>query len=278
MKIEEIMTRDVLYAEVPGGTTEALDLIIKKNVSGLPVVKKGTKELIGVVTKDDFARRPDEGQLALLMTRSVVTIAPEADVLEATRIFLKKGFRRLPVAKGKELIGIVSVSDIVWKAIAAMATEETIEKYVEERVAAVWEETPLRVAYMLMRLAGGRALSVLDSEGKLVGILADTDLLRVTQLTESTQKSEVSLGTEGDRWGWDSKNVMYITKKRLELPDLKVKDIMVKNVITATKKTSIPECAKKMARMKVEQIPVIDADGDIIGLVRDISLLRAFGS
>jgi CBS domain-containing protein len=277
MKIEEIMTRDVLYAEVPGSTAEALDLIIKKNVSGLPVVKRGTKELIGVVTRDDFACRPDEGQLALLMTRNVVTIAPGADVLEAARIFLEKGFRRLPVAKGNDLIGIVTVSDIVWKAIANMPIEETIEKYVEGRVTAIWEETPLRIAYKLMRLSGRRALSVLDSEGKLVGILVDTDLLRVTQLTESTQKSEVSLGTEGDRWGWDSKNVMYITTKKLELPDLKVKDVMVQNVITATRKTSIPECAKKMARMRVEQIPVIDADGEIIGLVRDVSLLKAIG-
>jgi CBS domain-containing protein len=84
----------------------------------------------------------------------------------------------------------------------------------------------------------------------------------------------MSTSTEGDKWGWDSQNVIYITKKTLELPDKLVKDVMIKNVITATKKTSISECAKKMAKNRVEQIPVIDAEGNMIGVVRDLTLLE----
>lgn len=274
MKVKEIMTEEVIYAEVPGSTAEALETIVKKNLSGMPVVKRGTKELLGIVTRNDFSRRPEETQLALLMTRDVVTITPGKDIKDAAKIFIEKGFRRLPVVKDSQLLGIVTISDIVWRAIAKMPLKESIEELIDSNITAIWEETPLKVAYELMRLSGHRAVPVLDSEGKLVGMVADIDLLSVAQLTESTKKSEMSGGTEGEKWGWDSKNVIYITTKKLELPDKKVSDVMVKNVVTATKHTTVAECARKMAKHRVEQIPVIDAEGNMIGIVRDVDLLK----
>lgn len=275
MLVKDIMTQDVVYAEVPGNAGEALELIIKKNISGMPIVKRGTKELLGIVTRDDFSKHPEETQLALLMTRDVVTISPESDVKEAADVILKKGFRRIPVVKEGELAGLVTVRDLVGKAVGALETTDTVAKYMRENITALWEGTPLKVTYEVMRLANTRALPVLDDEGKLVGMVADTDLLKVTQLTESTAKSELSATTEGDKWGWDSKNVIYITKKTLELPNKSVKDIMIRDVISATKKTPVSECARKMARARVEQLPVINAEGNIIGLVRDIDLVRA---
>ena len=275
MKVKDIMTQNVVYAEVPGNSSEALELILKYNISGLPVVKRGTKELMGIVTRTDFARNPEEGQLALLMTREVHTTTPEEDIKNVARAFLEKNFRRMPVVSNSHLMGIVTVSDIVWRAITKMNIPEPVERYMESKVTTVWEETPLKVAYEIMRHSGERALPVLDSDGLLSGIIGDTDLLKVFEITESTHKSELSGGTEGDRWGWDSKNVIYITKKRLELPDRRVKDVMVRDVVTVTKRTSVSECAKRMARKRIEQIPVINAEGDLIGIVKDISLLKA---
>jgi CBS domain-containing protein len=275
MLVRDIMTKDVIYAEVPGSASEALELLLKKNVSGLPVVKRGTKEIVGVVTRNDFSRNPDESQLALLMTRNVKTITPDADIMEAVKIFKEEGFRRLPVVENSDLIGIVTVSDIVWRAIARMNITEGVENYMEESLTAIWEGTPLKVAYELMRLSGARALPVLDSDNALVGMIGDTDVLKVIELTESTEKSEISSGTEGDRWGWDSKSVVYIMKKKFEVPNITVKDLMVKKVITVTKKTPVSECAKRMADARIEQVPVIDAEGRITGIVRDINLLHA---
>jgi len=275
VKVRDIMTEKVVYAEVPGNSSEALELLLKHNISGIPVVKRGTKEVVGIVTRSDFARNPEEEQLALLMTREVRTTTPEEDIKKVARAFLEENFRRMPVVTNSHLVGIVTVSDIVWRAIARMNLSEPVEGYMESRVTTVWEETPLKVAYEIMRLSGERALPVLDSDGSMVGIIGDTDLLKVFEITESTHKSELSGGTEGDRWGWDSKNVIYITKKRLELPDKPVKEVMVRDVVTVTKRTSVSECAKRMARKRIEQIPVISAEGDLIGMVKDISLLKA---
>ncbi len=274
MKINDIMTKEVVYAEVPGSAIEALELMLEKDVSGMPVVKRGTQELVGVVTRNDFSRRPAETQLALLMTRDVATISPDADIKDAIEIFLKKNFRRLPVVDSG-LVGMVTISDLVWRAIAKMKTDDAIEKYMKEDINVLWEETPAKIAFEIMRLSGARALPILSSDIKLVGVVGDVDVLKISQRIESTKKSESSGGTEGDKWGWDSKNVIYITTKKLEIPDTPIKDVMIKNVVTATKKTIISQCAKRMAKAKVEQVPIVNSEGKIIGIVRDVDLIRA---
>ncbi len=275
MKVSDIMTKEVICAEVPGTTREALDLIIKYNISGLPIVKRGTKELVGIVTKSDFAKKPEENQLALLMTKNVVTINPDADIKDAAKIFIEKGFRRLPVVENGNIVGIISVSDVVWKGLPRLNIKDPVEKFMEEKVITLWQNTPLKVAHKIMRLSKERALLVLDDEGKLVGIIEDIDLLKVIDVREYTEKSESLSSTEGDKWGWDSKSVVYIMKRTLELPDKKVKDVMVTNVVTALKSTSVSEIAKRMARARINQVPIIDAEGEIIGIVKDIDLLRA---
>lgn len=274
MKISDVMTKEVVYAEVPGDASGALEIILEKNVSGMPVVKRGTSEIVGVVTRNDFSRRPSETQLGLLMTKDVTTIAPGADIKEAVKLFLNKKFRRLPVVDDG-LAGVVTVSDLVWKAVGNLDTKDAVGKYMKDTINVLWEETPANIAFELMRLSGARALPVLDSDMKLAGMLGDVDVLKVSQRVESTKKSETSGGTEGDQWGWDSKDVIYITKKRLEVPGIPVKDLMVKKMVTATKKTPITKCAKMMAKAKVEQVPIIDTKGRIIGIVRDNDLIRA---
>ncbi len=274
MKISDVMTKEIVYAEVPGDAQEALDLMLKKNVSGLPVVKSGSQEIVGVLTRNDFSRRPDETQLAMLMTRNVTSITPDTDIKSVVKIFLKKDFRRLPVVDDK-LVGIVTISDLVWKAVSQINSKDTIEKYMKHDINVLWEETPARIAFEIMGFSGARALPILNSDLKLVGMLGDVDILRVAQRTESTKKSESSGGTEGDKWGWDSKNVIYITKKKLEIPKIPIKELMVKNLVTATKKTVVSKCAQRMAKSKVEQIPIVDTEGKIVGILKDKDLIRA---
>jgi predicted transcriptional regulator len=261
---------------VPARSEEALNLIIKHNVTGLPVIKKGTKNLMGIISKTDFARNPEEGQLALLMTKNVITTTPDTDVKEAVKTLLVAGIKRLPVVdEDNNISGIVTSEDLVWKAVSNLDSDEKVVNYMMKSFTAVWKDTPLKVAFEIMQLSGSRALLVLDSNAKLYGVLTDTDLLKVAQLTESTNKSEMSGGTEGDSWGWDSKNIIYITKRSLEVPDKTVADVIAEKVVTATKGTKVSECAKRMSAARIELVPVIDAEGNTVGIVRDVDLLRA---
>ena len=276
MKVKDIMTKKVICAEVPGRSEEALNLIIKHNITGLPVIKKGSKELMGIVSKTDFSKNPDEGQLALLMTKNAITTSPDVDVKEATKTLLVAGVKRLPVVDDKNhIVGILTSEDLVWKAVPKLTTDEKVMNYMMKSFTAVWKDTPLKVAFEIMRLSGSRALLVLDTNAKLYSVLTDADFLKVAQLTESTKKSEMSGGTEGDSWGWDSKNIIYITKRKLEVPDNVVADVVTEQAITATKNTKVSDCAKKMASARIELVPLIDAEGNIVGVVRDVDLLRS---
>lgn len=68
MLIEEIMSEDIHFIQVPGNRSHALDIMREKKVSGLPVVKKRTKTLVGILTRSDLVQNPDEEQIALIMT------------------------------------------------------------------------------------------------------------------------------------------------------------------------------------------------------------------
>jgi CBS domain-containing protein len=275
MQVKDVMTKDVICAEVPGRSEDALNLIIKHNVTGMPVIKKGSKNLVGIISKTDFARNPDEGQLALLMTKNVITTTPDIAVKDTVKKLLVAGIKRLPVVdEENNILGIVTSEDLVWKAVSNLESDEKVVNYMMKSFTAVWKDTPLKVAFEIMRLSGSRALLVLDSDAKLYGVLTDTDLLKVAQLTETTKKSEMSGGTEGDSWGWDSKNIIYITKRKLEVPENTVSEVIPEKVITATKSTKVVDCAKKMSANRIELVPVIDAEGNIVGIVRDVDLLR----
>ena len=275
MKVKDIMTRNVIYAEVPGDTKEALEIMLKHNVSGLPVVKRKTKKLVGIVTRTDIINNPDESQLALVMKKNVVTAKEEDDIREIAKIFLEKGFRRMPVVRGDELVGIVTISDIVWKGLANMNIDEPVERYMKRNFHSIWENTPIRVAYKILKYSGEKALLVLDSNGNLVGIMEDADILKSIEIRDEVVKSEVIGGTEGDAWSWDSRNVIYVMKSYLELPTEPVKKIMTRDIITVTKRTSVSEAARRMARYKINQMPVIEATGELIGIVRDIDLIKS---
>ena len=155
MKVRDIMTTDPV--KVTGSTRlkEAARLMVRHRVSGLPVVDDVGK-LIGILSEGDFIRREagrdrpqgvslldavfGEGELqpvgaecvAEIMTRSVVTITPEATVGEAARVMGRRSVKRLPVVDLEgELIGIVSRADIVG---AFTKPDDVIEDEVREDV------------------------------------------------------------------------------------------------------------------------------------------------
>ncbi|MHA1443692.1 MAG: CBS domain-containing protein, partial [Candidatus Hodarchaeales archaeon] len=130
--LSQIMTKkeDLIMMRIPGNRDTLLETIRKKQLSVYPVLKKETDELVGIVSRSDLFKKPDETQLSLLMNRNVVTLNPNDDVIDAARIFIDRLFQRIPIVDvedEKKLIGLVARSDIVKKVIlkAKIGTEIT---------------------------------------------------------------------------------------------------------------------------------------------------------
>lgn len=275
MLVKDVMTKEVKWAELPGTRAEALELLRKINASAIPVVKRGTDELVGMVTLRRLFEKPDEDQLAMLVDRDVPRIKPNDTLKDAAEQMVKIFVRRLPVLDNGKLVGMITVRDIVYRAIAEMKIEEPVEKYMRPHILTIWEGTPLKAAVEILDLAGFRGLPVINEKGDLVGIIDDFDIAKISEVEVDSKMSQMAGRSEGDSWTWDSEARVYITKRKLKIPDKLVKDVMTKEIITVTKKTGVSKVAQLMKQHKVEQAPVITADGQLAGLVRDIDLLRA---
>jgi CBS domain-containing protein len=272
--IEDIMVRDVASATLPGSRDEILKVLKNKHISGVPVIKDS--KVVGIVTRTNLLQNPEEEQLALLMTRNPITISPGSALQTAARLLLEHSIRRLPVVDEGKLVGLVTVADVV-ATIADMNIDIPIKDYVEKDVVAIYNETPLPVVARIMELAGVKAVPVLDANLELVGIISDRDVISASIIEDSVEMSDMSAGLDDDAWTWESMRdtmSIYYSVSRIKVPNLIASDIMISEPITATYIASVSDCARKMKRNRIDQVPIINSNRKLQGLLRDHDLLK----
>ncbi len=149
MKVKEIMTKEVTTISADMEVKEALDLLQRMCISGLPVVGVDG-ELVGMFTEKEVLGRIlpsyinkvgsfiyDENpkstkkkfaelntmKVGSIMRKEMVTTREDITLCEATRVMLTQNARRLPVLDDSgRLVGIVSRGDIVKAFIQESAT------------------------------------------------------------------------------------------------------------------------------------------------------------
>ena len=276
MLVKRTMSKNVVSVSVPGNREKVLDLMRKENKAVLPVVKEDTNKLVGVITRSDLINNPDEEQIAMLMSRNLVTVSPDDDVTDAARIMIDNNVRRVPVINDdEELVGIITSFDLVSKALTKVHVDDAVENYMITTVPTTWVNAPLNVAFESMNQFGLKSVLALDDDAKLAGILTETDFISEIEIISERSEHSSTVGTEGDKWSWDSTSVLYIEKNHLKFTDKVVGDVAVGNVEVANSKTKVTDCAKKMKSLNIEQIPVIGVEGDLVGLVRASDLIKA---
>jgi CBS domain-containing protein len=275
MKVKEVMKTEFARASVPGNRDTVLQIMSEHGKTAIPLMKKDTEELAGMVSRLDLMRKPDEGQLALLMDRNPPVIAQSNDIEDAVRILLEKGIRRLPVVDSKRrLKGMITVHQIIRKVVSVQYADELITPFVERKITAIWENTPLKAAYTIMRLASTDVLPVISEKGDLVGVISVSDIMNLSEIVQERRSTSVSAASEGTDWSWDATTILYITTNELQLPDKLVSDVMIGGIITTYEHSTIGETTKSMRRHDIDQLPITSADGELRGMIRDRDLLR----
>lgn len=276
MLVKRTMSKNVVSVSVPGNREKVLDLMRKEKKAVLPVVKEDTNILVGLVTRSDLINNPDEEQIAMLMTKNPITALPGEDVSEVAKRMIEHDIRRVPVVDDEgELVGIITSFDLVAQALTKIDVVDAVENYMITTVPTTWDQTPLNVAFETMKQFGLKSILVLDNDAKLCGILTETDFIAESEIISERSEHSSTVGTEGDKWSWDSTSVLYIEKNRLKFTNKVVGDVAVSNVEVANSKTKVTDCAKKMKTAHIEQIPVIGVEGDLVGLVRASDLIKA---
>jgi len=273
--VEDIMVKNVASATLPGSRDEVLSILKDKKVSGVPVLKDN--KVVGIVSRTNILKNPEEEQLALLMSRNPVTVRVGASLKEAARLLYEKNIRRLPVVdEAGHLKGLITTADVIG-AIADFEIDTPIQNYLSLHVYVLWSETPLPVVSRIMDLADVKACPIMDTDSNLIGIISDKDVVGSSIIEDRVEKSDMSAGDDDDSWTWESMRdtmSIYYSVSSVKLPtDKCARDIMVSDMITATKISTVSSCARKMKRARIDQIPVIGADGKLEGMLIDRDLL-----
>ncbi len=118
------------------GFTEILALLHTRRI-GAVLVMDGDS-IVGLVSERDICRRLHQHGPAMfdsaahdIMTSPVVTASPRTSVAEALAIMTERRFRHLPVVEDGQLVGLVSIGDLVKQRIAeAEAEAESLKQYI----------------------------------------------------------------------------------------------------------------------------------------------------
>jgi CBS domain-containing protein len=162
----DVMTRGVISVASDATAMQAVALMLKHEISGLPVVDE-SGAVVGIVTEGDFLRRAElgtqrrrprwlefligPGRLASeyvhacgrkvedIMTRDPCTVTEWTPLEEVVQLMERRRIKRVPVVCGRQLVGIVSRANLL-RALANLASESeavaTNDAEIRERVLA----------------------------------------------------------------------------------------------------------------------------------------------
>jgi CBS domain-containing protein len=140
MIVKEVMTSPVISVPSDSSITQAVQIMLQRRISGLPVIDKDG-HLVGVVTEGDFLRRAETGtqrrrsrwlefligpgrladeytrthgrKVRDVMTADPVTVSEQTPLEEVVQMMEKHRIKRLPVVRGDNLVGIVSRANLL---------------------------------------------------------------------------------------------------------------------------------------------------------------------
>ena len=275
MKVKDAMSKELIAGYLPGTIKDALKTLAKHNVSGMPILKKDTKKIMGVITRKDIFKNRYEQQLALMMSTDPSIINKDKDLADAARLLYEKRVHGLPVVdKRKNLVGIISPTDI----LKALPNEhdDVVEHYYTSNLVPVYQETPITIIMEIINVTNETALPVLNDERELAGIVSEGDLFKLSHLRESISRTELGMGGDEDAWTWEGIRDtvrLYYSTTTVDLPSVPVKEVMITDVIRAYRNDPISEIATKMYKNNISHIPVVNSDNRLVGMVTDIDLM-----
>lgn len=138
-KLLERKGSKVITVEAGASVFDALQRMADNNVGALIVMD--TEKLVGIFSERDYARKvilknkfSRDTAVREIMTASPILVTPESEVRECMRLMTDHQVRHLPVVDNGNLVGIISIGDVVKWIIEDQADSiQFLEKYITGR-------------------------------------------------------------------------------------------------------------------------------------------------
>lgn len=122
MKAEDIMRKGVETIPSSATAADALRKMQRLKISSLIVDRRNKDDAYGLLTKGDIVTKVIEAgakrrnlsgtKVFQIMSKPLITVPPGLAVKYCIRVMKKAGVSRVPVFDGKQIVGILSLSDV----------------------------------------------------------------------------------------------------------------------------------------------------------------------
>ncbi len=277
MNVREIMTDDVIVIKNTDQLAYARNIMLKKGLSSIVVVDS-EDNAVGIITERDIThklneksptwkRRPiDKIFVSRVMNENLITIQSKQNIKEAVELMLKNNIGTLPVVDNKELVGIVTKTDLLKVYENKYKNKWAVKDLMNSGIITVDENHAISHVISLMEEKNiGR--TVVTREGELVGIIT-------AQNISFAQIENHETGVNSERI-YFVRNVNETELKRdvRIVSLLTAGDIMSKNLITIELGEDAALAANLMLAENISGIPVIDNE-EVIGIITKTDIIK----
>lgn len=299
--VAQIMCEEVAAVVMDTPVAEVVTLLLERGVRSLPITDNAHR-LAGIITDGDLllragltTRLPLQSELPAdqahglltalrqsaltasdIMTTPVISVRCDETVRTAVARMVKHDLKRLPVVNDNgRLVGMVSRID-VFRTVElqhaggaheddAPRTGHSVGELMHGAVPTVGPTGRLEAILHALESSQRRRVVVVDSERRVLGIITDGDLLRRSQ-----QKHHPGLLAR-------LRSVLIGEAATTPvLPDAgeQAADLMTAPVVTVHPEDSLSIALHLMTEHGIKRLPVVDADGRLVGLLGRASVLR----
>jgi len=117
LKVKDVMVTNVVTVDVGVNVRKAVERMNNQEIGCLVVLEKGN--FAGILTERDVlkrvvaeARNPEKTLVGDVMSKPLIVVDPDASLEEALELMFEKRVKKLTVVKGKELVGLITMTDI----------------------------------------------------------------------------------------------------------------------------------------------------------------------
>lgn len=125
-RVCDFMSRDLITFRTDQKIVEVVEILIKHNISGGPVVNENN-ELVGIISEGDCLKQISESRYYNMpidndtveqrMIKNVDTLDGNMNVFDAANVFLESKHRRFPILEDGKLVGQISQRDVLKAAL-----------------------------------------------------------------------------------------------------------------------------------------------------------------
>lgn len=198
LHISSVMVKDVFTVPETMQLDEVAKLMLENGIGSVPVMNDD--KMVGIVSKADFVTLAtgiafDKITVKEIMSKKLTTVSPTERIIHARRQMLESHVGRLPVVEDDELVGMITSKDLMRAFIdfrkkvpekyqKSQIKELLVEDIMSSNPSYVSKEMSITEISEIMMETGYNGLPVVE-EGKVIGIITQTDILRLIEKLES---------------------------------------------------------------------------------------------